>query len=52
MTYDLMIHNGNIIDGTRAAARSGDIAVRDGSVTGPLRYSEGLVYMVSTIESA
>jgi N-acyl-D-aspartate/D-glutamate deacylase len=32
MTYDLAIRNGNIIDGTGAPARSGDIAVQDGKI--------------------
>jgi len=32
MTYDLVIRNGNIIDGTGSPARSGDVAIQDGKI--------------------
>jgi N-acyl-D-aspartate/D-glutamate deacylase len=32
MSYDLVIRNGNIIDGTGAPARTGDVAVTDGKI--------------------
>ena len=30
--YDLIIHGGKIVDGTRSAAYTGDIAVKDGKI--------------------
>jgi len=32
MTYDLVIRNGNLIDGSGAPARSGDLALQDGRI--------------------
>jgi N-acyl-D-aspartate/D-glutamate deacylase len=32
MSYDLIIRNGNLIDGTGAPARNGDIAIEDGRI--------------------
>ena len=33
MEFDLIIKNGNIIDGTGSEAYSGDIAIKDGVIT-------------------
>ena len=33
MEHDLIIKNGNIIDGTGSAAYSGDISIKDGIIT-------------------
>jgi len=33
MQHDLIIKNGNIIDGTGSDAYSGDIAIKDGLIT-------------------
>src|SRR5260221_14444952 len=33
MAYDLLIKNGNVIDGTGAAARRADIGITDGRIT-------------------
>jgi N-acyl-D-aspartate/D-glutamate deacylase len=32
MAYDLVIRNGNLIDGTGAAPRRGDVAIQDGRI--------------------
>ena len=32
MSYDLTIRNGNLIDGTGAAARPGDVAIQNGQI--------------------
>jgi N-acyl-D-amino-acid deacylase len=41
MAYDLLIKNGTVIDGTGAAARQGDVAVKDGRIVEIGQITEG-----------
>jgi len=50
MTYDLVIKNGMVVDGTGASARRADVAIRDGKIAEVGRVTDGAATVIDAAD--